>query len=123
MRRHYRNVSSGYNNWDQLGHAENYLLFPENMGENLCIDETSLSRGELYTFVTNRNGHCKNGSLVALIKGTRCEDIIAVLERLPLKAKKAVKEVTLDMAKNMESAVKQMFTNAIAVLIDFMLLN
>lgn len=90
-------------------------MFPENIGEYLCIDETSLSRGELYTFVTNRNGHCKNGSLVALIKGTRCEDIIAVLEKLPFKARKAVKEVTLDMAKSMESAVKQIFINAITV--------
>jgi len=29
------------------------MLFPENIGEYLSIDEVSLSQGELYTFVTN----------------------------------------------------------------------
>jgi transposase len=82
------------------------MIFPENMGEYLSIDEVSLSHGELYTFVTNKNGRGKKGSLVASIKGTLAKDIINVLEMLPLEARRAVKEVTLDMAKNMESAVK-----------------
>jgi hypothetical protein len=30
------------------------LIFPENIGENLSIDELSLSKGEFYTFVTNK---------------------------------------------------------------------
>lgn len=72
----------------------------------------SLSQGELYTFVTNKNGRGKKGSLVASIKGTLSKDIISVLEKLPLAARKTVKEVTLDMAKNMESAVKQSFPGA-----------
>jgi transposase len=91
------------------------LLFPENIGKCLSIDETSLSRGELYTFVTNKTGCCKTGSLVALIKGTLCKDIVSVLEKLPLKSREMVNEVTLDMAKNMESAVKQVFAKAIVV--------
>lgn len=37
------------------------------------------------------------------------------MEKLPLAARKTVKEVTLDMAKNMESAVKQSFPEAILV--------
>ena len=82
------------------------------MGEYLSIDEVSLSQGELYTFVTNKNGRGKSGTLVASIKGTLTKNIVAVLEKLPLEARSKVKEVTLDMAKNMESAVKQSFLNA-----------
>ena len=38
------------------------------MGPNLSIDEVSLSQGELYTFVTNKEGKGKKGTLVASIK-------------------------------------------------------
>lgn len=50
--------------------------------------------------------------MVASIKGTRSQDIIAVLERLPLESRKKVLEVTLDMAKNIESAVRLAFPEA-----------
>lgn len=85
------------------------------MGEHLSIDEVSLSQGELYTFVTNKNGRGKNGSLIACIKGTLAKDIADVLKKMPLDLRKKVKEVTLDMAKNMESAVKQSFPCATLV--------
>lgn len=82
------------------------------MGSYLSIDEVSLSKGELYTFVTNKAGKGKKGTLVACIKGTLSKDIIEVLERISLKKRLEVKEVTLDMAKNMESAMKKVFTDA-----------
>jgi transposase len=88
------------------------MLFSENIGEYLSIDEVSLSQGELYTFVTNKNGRGKKGTLVASIKGTLSKDIIEVLEKLPLSSRKLVKEVTLDMARNMETAVKSCFPDA-----------
>lgn len=85
------------------------------MGEYLSIDEVTLSKGELYTFVTNKNGKGKKGSLVASVKGTLSKDIIKVLENLPISERKKVKEVTLDMAKNMELAVRNAFPNSILV--------
>ena len=88
------------------------MLFPENIGQYLSIDEVSLSQGELYTFVTNKNGKGKQGSLVASIKGTLTKDIVTVLSKLPLELRKTVKEVTLDMANNMESAARQSFPNS-----------
>jgi len=91
------------------------MLFPNNIGEYLSIDEVSLSKGELYTFVTNKKGKSKQGTMVGCIKGTRSEDIIKVLEKLPLESRKQVKEVTLDMAKNMESSVKMAFPKATLV--------
>ena len=85
------------------------MLFPENMGSKLSIDEVSLSKGELYTFVTNKKGRAKRGTIVACIKGTRSRDLIEVLEKLPLQQRKQVEEVTLDMAKNIELATKIAF--------------
>jgi transposase len=88
------------------------MIFPENMGEYLSIDELSLSKDELYTFVTNKAGKGKKGTLVASIKGTLTKDIVSVLEKIPLELRKNVKEITLDMANNMESASSKSFPNA-----------
>jgi hypothetical protein len=78
----YKEVLSGYRNWEQLSHAGEWMLFPENMGPYLAIDETSLSNGELYTFVTNRDACTRECSLVAVVAGTKSEDVIAVLQRI-----------------------------------------
>ena len=115
VRRSYKKYGSGFKDWEQLSHAENYLLFPENIGPCLSIDEVSLSQGELYTFVTNKSGKGKQGSLVASIKGTRANEIVAVLQKLCEAKRLQVKEVTLDMARNMESAVKTSFTKCTLV--------
>jgi transposase len=88
------------------------MLFPENIGGYLSIDEVALSQGELYTFLTNKKGRGKSGSLVASIKGTKSKDIIEVLKKMPLEARNNVVEVTLDMARNMESAIKASFPSA-----------
>jgi transposase len=53
--------------------------------------------------------------LVASIKGTLSKDIIEVLMKLESDKRLQVKEVTLDMAKNMEAAVKTVFINATLV--------
>lgn len=87
-------------------------MFPKNIGERLGIDEVSLSDGELYTIVSNKDGFGKNGTLVATIKGTKSASIIDVLQKIPLEKRERVQEVTLDMAKNMETSVKQCFPKA-----------
>lgn len=110
--RQYKKHSSGYQDWDQKDHAEQYLLFAKNIGPNLSIDEVSLSNGELYTLLTNKAGKGRKGSLVASIQGTRTKDIIAVLQRLPAKLRATVKEVSMDMAKNLQRAVERVFFNA-----------
>ena len=115
MRRHYKKVSSGFKEWDQGSHAEEYTIFESNIGEKLSIDEVSLSDGELYTLLTNKRGHGKNGTLVATINSTKSEDIINILQKITLSERLKVKEITLDMAKNMEAAVKSCFPNATLV--------
>lgn len=82
------------------------------MGERLSIDEVALSKGELYTILSNKSAKGRKGSIVACISSTKSEDIIKVLQKLPLDKRKQVKEITLDMANNMESSVKMTFPNA-----------
>lgn len=115
----YKNHLSDYHDWNQKSHAENWTLFPDNIGEHLSIDETSFSNGELYTIVSSKSAKGKKGTLVATIKGTKAEDIIAVLERIPLRTRNKVKEVTMDMAPNMAKAIRRCFRNARRVIDRF----
>ena len=91
------------------------MIYPQNIGEHLSIDELSLSKGELYTFVTNKNGKGKKKTLVAIIKGTKSQDIIDVLNKIPLEKRKSVKEITLDMANNMQLASRMCFPESYLV--------
>lgn len=112
LRRSYKHKISNYHKWEQKSHASSYLLYPQNTGPFLSIDEVSLSKGEIYTYVTNKEAKGKKGTLVASIKGTLSQDIIRILNQIPLEQRKRVKEVTLDMANNMSHAVKMSFPNA-----------
>jgi len=98
--------------WDQKEHAEDYMLFASNIGKYLSLDETSLSKGELYTYLTNKEGKGKKGTLVACIKGTKSSEISDVITKIPLEERLKVEEVTIDMARNMEAAVRICFPNA-----------
>ena len=109
MERQYREHLSGFEDWEHIHHAEEYLIFPQNIGEFLSIDETSLSDGELYTIVTNKAAHGKKGTLVAIVQGTKSDDIIWALNKIPRNKRSRVKEVTLDMAPNMAVMVKKAF--------------
>jgi len=107
---------SDFTTWDQLEHAEDYVVFPNNIGEYLTIDETALSQGELYTIVTNKVAKGNKGCLVAIIKGTDSERVKSILRRkIPHQIRRQVKEVTLDMAACMEQIVKKTFTKATLV--------
>ena len=95
------------------------MLFENNIGENLSIDETSLSNGELYTIVTNKEAKGRKGSIVAIIEGTKAKDVIKVLAKISSKKRELVKEVTLDMAANMNLIIKRSFPKASRVIDRF----
>lgn len=82
------------------------------MGENLSIDETCLSCGEVYTFLTNKDGHGGPGSIVAVIHGTKAEIVIAVLEKICISKRKAVTEITLDLSSSMMLIARTVFPKA-----------
>jgi len=115
LQKAYKHNLSDYNSWRHKSHAEDWILYGKNLGKYLSIDETSLSKGELYTIVTNKEALGQKGTIVAMIKGTRSEDVIRVLEKLPLSRRNMVKEVTLDMAANMNLIAKRCFKKAIIV--------
>jgi transposase len=94
-------------------------LFPENIGSHLSLDETAFSNGDLYTILTNKKAKGKKGVIVTMIKGTKAETVIKILHKIPLKHRKKVKEVTLDMAGNMRLIVKKSFPNATLVIDRF----
>lgn len=115
----YKEVLSGYREWDQLEHADEWLLFPDNIGPRLAIDETSLSNGELYTFVTNRDARTRDRALVAVVAGTKSEDVTAVLTRIDEDKRHMVEEVTLDLSDSMRKTVRSAFPNARRVIDRF----
>ena len=120
LQRHYKHKVSGFKQWDQLSHAEDYLIYPENITEKLSIDEVSLSKGELYTFVTNKNTGVKNKKcIVAVINGTESKLIQEVLGKIPSEKRSQVKEVSMDMARNMSLAVQNSFANSKKVIDRF----
>ena len=115
----YKETLSDFRHWDQLEHADEWLLFPENIGPRLAIDESSLSNGELYTFVTNREAHTREQSLIAVVAGTKSEDVIAVLQRIGEQKRNAVEEVTLDLSDSMRKIVRTVFPRASRVIDRF----
>lgn len=112
LQRHYKQEVSGYADWEHRHHAEKWLLFEKNLSKHISIDEVSLNSGELYTFVTNKAAKGRKGALIAMIRGTRSEDIQAVLKQIPPEKRALVEEITLDMAQNIESAMVEVFASA-----------
>ncbi len=115
LSRWYKHYISHYKEWDQRHHAMEYVLFKENIGEQLSMDETSLSQGELYTIVTNKVAHGGKGSLVAMIQGTKSDDVIYHLSKLPRSKRLKVKEITIDLSPSMRLIAKRAFPNATIV--------
>jgi len=119
LQQQYKDFLSDFHSWGQKEHADEWMLFEDNIGPVLSIDETALSNGELYTIVTNKEAKGGKKAIVAMLKGTQAEQIITVLERIPARKRNKVKEVTMDMAANMIKAVRRCFGNAIRVIDRF----
>ena len=115
LQRQYRDYLSEFKQWKEKPHARQWLLFPENIGSYLSIDETALSKGELYTIITNKKAKGKKGTIVGLFAGTKVEPIIEQLLKISTKARARVKEITLDMANSMKTIAKKCFPKAIQV--------
>ena len=112
MEAQYRDHLSNFHTWDQLEHATDWILFPQNIGECISIDETALSQGELYTVITNKAAKGKKGALIAMVKGTNSDKVKEVLLRIGKRSREKVKEITLDMAPTMERIARLSFTKA-----------
>jgi len=91
------------------------LIYPENIGKRLSIDEVALSQGELYTVVTNKKAKGRAGSIVAIVEGTKAEYVIKHIEKISEAKRLSVEEITLDMANSMKLIAKRCFPKAIQV--------
>lgn len=115
----YKNHLSGFNEWTAKEHCEEWMVFEKNIGEQLSVDEVNISNGELYTVVTNKAAKGRKGAIVAMIKGTKADDISRVLAKIPKKTREIAKEVTMDMADNMDAAMRTTFKQAKRVIDRF----
>lgn len=75
----------------------------------MSLDETSLSNGELYTILTNKDTRGNKGSIIAIIKGTRTIYVITVINKISESRRNKVKEVTVDMSGSMNLIAKKCF--------------
>ncbi len=108
----YKNHLSDFNTWEQRDHANTWVLFPKNISSNLSIDEVAITKGELYTIITNKFAHGGKGALVAIVAGTKAKEVSLVLDKIPLKLRENVSEVTLDMSNAMDMIVRESFPRA-----------
>lgn len=109
----YRNKLSGYSQWcgSELGCG--FYFNAANIGPYMSLDETCLSNGEVWTFLTNKDGHGGKGTLAAAIPGTRSVEIISILiGAMGKSVRRKVKEVTCDMSPSMMLIAAEVFYNA-----------
>lgn len=110
--RAYKDHLSGFRDWEKTKEgqaATEVMLFPTNVGPNLSIDETSLSNGELYTIVSNKDAHGKKGALVAMVKGTNADDVTTCIQAIPLYEREKATEITMDFSDSMHSIGQRCF--------------
>ena len=119
LSRQYKEHLSDYREWNQKDHADKWLIFPDNIGTHISIDETSVSNGELYTIITNKAARGRKGCLIAVVEGTASEQVIEVLERIPQEKLDQVEEVTLDLSDSMRKIIRRCFPKAIRVIDRF----
>jgi hypothetical protein len=91
------------------------VLYKKNIGPYLSIGETCLSQGELYTIATNKEGRGKKETFAAMVHGTKPEDVIFALSKLPRSKRLKVKEIALDLSPAMRLVAKKSFPNAVLV--------
>lgn len=114
LQKQYKEHLSDFHEWElRFGDDISYLVYPENFGERMSIDEVALSNGELYTIITNKDKKGRKGCLAALIQGTKAEVVTTALENIPIEIRFAVKEITLDLANNMDWICRTSFPFAV----------
>ncbi len=111
----YRDHLSDFKKWAEKDHADKWLVFPENIGKHLSLDEVAITEGELYTVLTNKARHGKKGCLVAIIAGTHVETVSKAICRIPENRRQTVKTITRDMAQCMEQIIAACFPNAVQI--------
>lgn len=112
---YYKHHLSDFETWAQKDNAVDWVLLAQNIGPNCCIDETSLC-DEVYTILSNKDGHGKKGTIIAIVKGTKAAVVSAILKQMPESELKKVKEITMDFSDSMFSIAKECLPEATIVI-------
>ena len=101
------------------GACREVAVVPEEHGQDAQHRQDRAVSGGLYTIVSNKESHNEKGTIVAMVHGTKSEDVIAVLEKMPKRERDKVDEITLDMANNMRKIARTCLRNAKVVIDRF----
>lgn len=115
LQSNYKHHLSNFKKWSQKDHASDWVLLEQNIGTRLSIDETKLCQ-DLFTILSNKDGHGKQGSLIAVVRGTTAADVIEQLMQIPEDVRMKVEEVTMDFSDSMYSIVTKVFPKATIVI-------
>lgn len=88
------------------------MLFPNNFGSDMSLDETCLSNGEVYTILTNKAAHGGRGVLAAMVRGVASDTVSAILKKVPRELRRGVRTVTTDLSSAMMLTVRTVFPKA-----------
>ena len=88
------------------------MLFPDNFGRDMSLDETCLSNGEVYTVLTNKAAHGGKGALAAMVRGVASDTVSAILKTFPRELRRRVRTVTTDLSSAMMLTARTAFPRA-----------
>ena len=91
------------------------MLFPENFGKDMSLDETCLSNGEVYTVLTNKAGHGGRGALAAMVRGVASDVVSEILRKVPRELRRKVETVTTDLSSAMMLTVRAVSPKAMLI--------
>ncbi len=117
LEKQYKNHLSNFNQFKK-DHEDDLkndsFVFPENFGEDMAIDETSISNWELYTIILNKAAKWKKWAIAAIIKWTKSKVITeAIFKKVPYEKLLKIKEITLDLSNSMDWTARQIAPQAI----------
>lgn len=82
----------------------------------MSLDETCLSNGEVWTFLTNKDGKGGKGTLAAAIPGTKSDEIISILvSAMGKSVRRGGKEVTCDLSSSMMRVAAEVFNSKVMI--------
>ena len=89
------------------------MVHPENFTEQMGLDETAMSKGDLHTLLTNKSSHAGKGTIGAMVEGTSADEVsAAILAHSTEEERNRVKEITLDFSESMHSIAEKCFPKA-----------
>ena len=81
FRKQYKEKSV-YRTYTQFEHTGNNILYSDNIVNNISLDETCLSIGDVYIILTDKAAHDGKGALDTMVRGEASNTVVAVLKKI-----------------------------------------